>query len=159
MVGTQGYSSTQFYCFNFYQTGTQPTLCDVSHTLMAHCLISLLCFPQKLREALQKKVTSSAVPQFKAPFITIPATPEILQQALSTVLPASGLTNNSFTATPPVGQTVTMETDGGSVNDDGSSAEPTTRRRRKYSETPPEEPEEKRQKFLERNRLEVYFFA
>ena len=109
-------------------------------------------FCQKLREALQKKVSSSSIPQFKAPFITIPATPEILQQALSTVLPASGLTNTSFSATPPVGQTITMETDG-SVNSE-SSAEPTTRRRRKYSETPPEEPEEKRQKFLERNRQE-----
>ncbi|XP_065883454.1 cyclic AMP-dependent transcription factor ATF-2-like isoform X2 [Dysidea avara] len=104
---------------------------------------------KQLREALQKKVSSS-VPQFKAPFITIPATPEILQQALSTVLPASGLTNTTFSATPTVGQTITMETDGGMNSD--SSAELTPRRRRKYSETPPEEPEEKRQKFLERNR-------
>jgi len=100
---------------------------------------------QRLREALQKK-TSTAPPFYKTPFITIPATPEILQQALSTVLPASGLTGTTYTATPPVAQTVTMETD------EENRDEPVTRRRRKYSDTPPEEPEEKRQKFLERNR-------
>ena len=66
------------------------------------------------------------------------------------MLPASGLTGTTYTATPPVAHTVTMETDDVSVEKD--SGEPVTRRRRKYSDTPPEEPEEKRQKFLERNR-------
>ena len=65
------------------------------------------------------------------------------------MLPASGLTGTTYTATPPVSHTVTMETDGSETE---SKDEPVTRRRRKYSDTPPEEPEEKRQKFLERNR-------
>lgn len=108
-------------------------------------------FIQRLREALQKK-TSTGPPYYKTPYITIPATPEILQQALSTVLPASGLTGTTYTATPPVAHTVTMETDGSGTESKDTPGEPVTRRRRKYSDTPPEEPEEKRQKFLERNR-------
>ena len=69
------------------------------------------------------------------------------------MLPASGLTGTTYTATPPVAHTVTMETDDGDTEKD--SGEPVTRRRRKYSDTPPEEPEEKRQKFLERNRYRM----